>query len=155
MANNYLQFAQTVEDLTDAEMKWLQSAMAVDDEWEDPENYADGEFLGGGKGPPDWYDRDIGGIDFQCEVTPKDRTAHFYAEESGDVDAVAKLMVAFLRAHRPNDCFELTYACTCDKMRSGEFSGGAVFVTADGYEGHGACTWLDNIRGAWERKKSR
>jgi len=68
----------------------------------------------------------------------------FYADECGNVEAVGELVQEFLKKFRPNDCFSLTYATYCSKLRLGEFGGGAIFVTADEVKWENAYTWVQS-----------
>jgi hypothetical protein len=69
-----------------------------------------------------------------------------YADEGGDPDRVAHLVQKFLRQFRPHEWWSLTYATTCSKLRLGEFSGGAVFVTADRIEPFDAYDFVNEYR---------
>lgn len=76
-----------------------------------------------------------------------------YAEESGNPDNVAHLVQKFLKACRPEQCWSLTYAATCSKPRVGEFEGGAVFVTADGFQHQNAYAFIEEQRATFALKE--
>lgn len=59
-----------------------------------------------------------------------------------------------LARFRPADTFEFSYACTCSQLRTGEFSGGAYFVTASEIKHLSTLDWLDEQRKAWENQAS-
>lgn len=60
-----------------------------------------------------------------------------YAEECGSPQNVAWLIQKFLKRFCPKKHWIMTWACTCSKPRVGEFSGGAILVTAN------AIRWFD------------
>lgn len=51
-----------------------------------------------------------------------------YTEESAYPEQVASMVAAFFRHFKIDSTFTLTWACTCSKMRVGEFSGGGFIV---------------------------
>ncbi len=77
------------------------------------------------------------GFELEIEQFEGGEFAWFYAEEAGRPGNVAELVQEFLAKFDPESAWTTTYAETCDKMRLGEFSGGAVFVTAEGDRVHG------------------
>ena len=123
MADNYLQFSENLESLTPDEAEWLREQLAHDPLANCP------RFL------LDFADREADDTDygFQYDFHDDSHDHHLWisAEERGDVERVAHLVQKFLRRFRPDQCWSLTYAATCSKLRVGEFGGGAVFVTAD------------------------
>ena len=134
MANNYFQYSQIVNDLTDAEHAWLEEKLA----WEPPEGaYDDREYPW-----PKWFDTDAEGIGSECELTPD--SFWFYAEECGTVDTVSELLLEFIRQFRPDDVIRVTWASMCSKMRVGAFSGGAVVISREGIQWMDAGTWALN-----------
>ena len=78
-----------------------------------------------------------------------------YAEESGCPDNVAWLVQKFLKKFRPDQCWSLTYSTTCSKPRTGEFGGGAVFVTADEIKWQNAYNFIEDQRAAFKVKHSK
>lgn len=155
MANNYTQFSGTLQTGTsEEEVRWIESQLhiAVEDgaigaRIDNAESDGDEEVwaeirkeLG--------YEWDVPGICLQTE-TPG--FSHEYdaagelvicTEESGNVDAVAAFVQAYLRRWAPGCCFALTFADVCDKPRTGEFGGGAIFVTKDAVEAWSAHAWV-------------
>jgi hypothetical protein len=123
MANNYLQFSETLDNLKPDEEKWLSEQLATDPDTDCLVFLADYEDR-----DPD--DPDYGfGVCFEGQGDT--RSLWIYGEVYGDVERVAHLIQKFLKQLRPDQCWSLTYANTCSKLRVGEFGGGAVFVTAD------------------------
>lgn len=145
MANNYLQFSEVIPNLIPEEEAWLKQQLgliAVRDgekreipDWNDEatagadwigprflQDYEDYEPMGSG---PDFeYQFDDDG--------PSNWGRHLwvYGAEYGDPGQVAHLVQKLLKRFRRDQCWSLTYAQTCSKLRVSEFSGGAVFVTA-------------------------
>jgi hypothetical protein len=128
MANNYLQFAKSICNLTSEERAWFEEALR------EPEEGAEE-----GQETRPWFDEE-GLVDFSHDFIDE-TILHLYSEESGNIDAVADLLCAFLKRFRPNDVETITWATTCSKMRDGEFSGGAVVVTAEAIRGFSADEW--------------
>lgn len=79
----------------------------------------------------------------------------FTSEESGRVDQLAKLVQLFFIEMRPDDClFTLGWASTCDKMRTGEFGGGAVAVTKDSITYSSTWEWIADQVEEFDNKES-
>ncbi len=131
MADNYLQFSEEITNLTEAEEKWWRDKLAElksYNEMDDPTE--EQEYLG--------YCYNYFRIAPKRRLEPVEGGGEFvlYAiwvisEESGDIELVADIVQEFLKAHRPNEYWTATWACTCSKPRIGEFSGGGVFVSAE------------------------
>ena len=144
MANNYTLFSDAVANLTAAEEAWLKEQLQIvcvfgdneyaeDDipealrdtscDWEGPRFMRDNKE----------YDPDSDCLTFQYEFRDDPdggRILWVYSEENGDPGQVAYLVQCFLRKFAPDRYWSMTWACTCDKPRLGEFDGGAVLVTA-------------------------
>jgi hypothetical protein len=155
MADNYLQFSETLDNLTKPEADWLAGQLECiavtnektypldelpDDVAQEDLTYRGPRFLADGKqidrwgGEPDfcWCFRD------KQEHFRRGRHLWLYSEGYGSIDQVVCLVRKFLKRFRPNDVWTLTYAATCSKPRVGEFGGGAVIVTAK------RVTWHDS-----------
>ncbi len=147
MANNYLQFSEALDSITNAEADWLRQQL------EAVFVFGDREFternLPAHLSPDDANrcclrvfrdlpEDDCGdevGFDYQFLSDPAlGQHLWLYAEECGRPDQVAQLIQKFLRQFRRDACWWLMYATTCSKPRIGEFGGGAVFVTAEAIE---------------------
>ena len=151
MANNYTLFSEYLDLHSQAEVDWISHQLEL------IKVYGKEEFEESAEGQPDkdpdyygyrflrdYPDIEEWGADFagfesmfsdKAALEKRGETEVFgrlwiYAEESGMPEFVAHLVQKFLKQCRPDDYWSLTYAGICDKPRVGEFSGGAVFVTA-------------------------
>ena len=170
MANNYLQFSEVIPRLTPEEEAWLRAQLQTvvvhhgqetEIDGTDETDAADAEWLGPRflRDKED-YDPSWGGTDFQYEFDDdaySDWGRHLwvYAEESGWPDNLAWLVQKFLKKFRPDQCWSLTYAATCSKPRVGEFSGGAVFVTADAICGQSAGEFIEQECAAFRQERDK
>ncbi|MGE0535172.1 MAG: hypothetical protein AB7O68_09365 [Pirellulales bacterium] len=129
MAENYLQFAESLRGLTSSEEAWLADRLTnhdvqlYDEELDDEEHSGEFDF--------EFFDDSSSG-----------RCLKLFAVEAGDPEAVARLVQEFLRRFRPQASFGLSWCASCSKMRDGEFGGGAVFVTAERIEAWSSDQWL-------------
>lgn len=149
MANNYLEFSEVLPQLTEKEADWLREQLETVHVFGDKE-YTEDELPDHLKGEnAEWVGcrayRDLEGYDadfgeeagFEWEFCDDDdsssgwgRHLWLHAVEYAELDRLAHLIRKFLKEFRPNDVWSLTYATYCSKPRVGEFSGGALFVTA-------------------------
>ncbi len=130
MADNYLEFSEQIDALSKKEEKWVRAHLQkIEDE--DPETCALYEG----------YDIEDCQLDFQSEL--ENKNLWLYAEESANVEHVATFVQQFLKTNRPKEYFTLTWSERCDRPRIGEFSGGAVFVTAEKIEWCPVDEWLE------------
>ncbi len=67
--------------------------------------------------------------------------AWFYAEASGSISQVAETVQEFIKVMCPKSSFSMTWADYTDKLRPGQFDGGAIFVTADDIKMFHAGEW--------------
>jgi hypothetical protein len=160
MADNFLQFSETLDALTPEEADWLRHQLepitvingteypedddAVRSRDTDP-SYQGMRFL------RDYEDREDGDNDPGFETEFQDTDVWFSAEAHGNADRLAHLIQKFLKKFRPDQCWSLTYATTCSKLRVGEFGGGAVFVTADKIRWRNAYDFVEQQRAAFQR----
>ena len=135
MANNYLQFSEIIEALSDEEIQFFSDALGweppYDEEGDVPEDF---EW-------PAWYDQDAQSVGFGCDLSREDRSIHFYAEEYGNVDTIVELVHEFIVKFRPTFVFQLTFAEYCSKLRIGEFGGGSLVASKYGIEWVNAHVW--------------
>ena len=132
MSNSYLQFALSFPLKTRAEQDWCTKTMnALTDllecDAEDPnEKLQLAKELGdlGHVVMSEGYDF----IDFEFSIGATEM--HIYAEESGTPELVAAFLQQYLEKFHPEGSLWFSWACTCSKMRPGEFGGGAAFVTS-------------------------
>jgi hypothetical protein len=145
MADNYLEFSETLDSLNPEEEKWLNEQLADDPDAGCPVFLVDYDNR-----DPD--DSDYG---FCVSFEGQGETRHLwlYADEHGDVGRVAHLIQKFLKRFRPDQCWALGYATTCSKLRVGEFGGGAVFVTADDIHWQNTCDFIEEERAKFEAAK--
>lgn len=134
MANDYLQFAGILTKLTDDEEKWLRHALRfAEDELYIDDDYEEALVQKLCQAEP-WRDPDS----FECapdmdfafgEDAEDGKYLRLFAEENGNPWAVGELVQAFIKQFRPGTFWAMTWSTTCDKMRTGHFSGGGVVVT--------------------------
>lgn len=132
MADSFTQFSEVIGELTDDEIRWLNEEL-------NPK-------LDGDEQMDAWrHHRGIGTElwpDFGCHLDEKARTLWLFSDENGSVDGAAALVQRFLAACRPKYVFTLTWAGTCNRLRAGEFGGGAVVVTADRIKWMSTWDWV-------------
>jgi len=151
MADNYLQFSQIIPNLTGPEEAWLEEQLQTVRVYGDKAYAEDAVPAEQAGNEPDWsgprflndqddFDPDWDTLGFEYAFhTDTDengwgRHMWIYADYWGNPENVAHLVRKFLKTFRPDQCWSLTYAATCSKPRVGEFDGGAVFDTADGFQ---------------------
>jgi len=162
MADNYLEFSEELSELSEEEQNWLKHQLELvyvfgDDELSEQDEHPDGRS-------PDWtgcrafrdmsdYDPDYHeGAGFCFSFNEDERCGRrlwIYSEHYARVEQVAHLVQKFLKQFRPHDCWSLTYATTCSKPRTGEFDGGAVFVTAADIKWQNAYDFIEQERAAF------
>src|SRR6185295_8666734 len=74
-------------------------------------------------------------------------------EDNGNIDQVCHIVQKFLKQFRPNEYWTLTFAATCSKPRAGEFSGGAVFVTAEAIHWDHAAAFIEREKAAFVERR--
>lgn len=147
MANNYLQFSESLEIPSAEAEVWIRSQL---------------DTSGLGDNPPQTYEwqrdessleEESNGFSWMVEVDPEgNRSLWIYADEWGNPGDVASFVQAFLRRFSPLDVWTLTYSTTCSKPRVGEFSGGAIVVTADAIESFDAGDWAADTASRKQRQ---
>jgi hypothetical protein len=182
VADNYLEFSEVITDLSQSEEDWLDSQLetvCVFGEQEYAEDQVpagldpcEADWMGcrAYRDDPDCADYvkqlDMDGPGFEYDFADGDnlpdswgRHLWIHGGENGYVDGAACLVRKFLKRFRPDQCWSLTYATTCSKPRVGEFSGGAVFVTAEEIHWQNAYGFVEQHRVAfkqnWKRQKRR
>ena len=157
MANNYTQFSESIGELTQDEQKWIRDALnhggivfqrfvdqLTKEEDESAETFPEFDWS---IGPHSKWDEGRG----RYEDT-KLGELWLRSADSCDLNHVALFVQAFLTTWRPRTFFSLTWADTCDKLRVGEFSGGAVFITAERAELHSVGEWVQQKKEAFEKE---
>lgn len=127
MANYYIQFCETINDLTDAEILWVKECFSYEPPEELPSEY------------PGWYDADAESIGFDHSINMKARSLSLFSDTDGNIDTLEAFVRAFITKFRPDYIFSISWAETCDKSRNGAFGGGALVITKDKTES--MATW--------------
>ena len=141
MADNFITFSEILPNLKQEEEAWLKDFLARPEESEF-ESWTDEQREAWLKehDVDDLYDWP--GFEYRFNETEDwGRYLWIYAEELGSTRLVGMAVQAFLKTFRPKDCFTLSYAATCSKLRAGEFGGGAIFVTADSIDEMDSADW--------------
>jgi len=146
MADNYLQFSESLDSLTPEETAWLKAQLADSPGTDCP------CFL------LDYPEREEGddycGFAYAFRNGTDGRHLSIYAEDSGDPARAAHLVQKFLKQFHPDQCWSLTYANTCSKPIVGEFAGGAVFVTATEIKQQTTDDFIQQERAAFKQSKT-
>ena len=143
MANNHTLFSEMLPIANQEERKWLERLIEQIEEGD--KDGPDNIFV---KKYSDSFQENYLGFDCKFE----DDGLWVYTEESGNVDAVAAFVQYFLKRFHPNNYWTLSWACTCDKPRIGEFDGGAILVTARDVKFNNSYLWLERTKA---RNKSK
>ncbi len=167
MADHYLQFSETLDKLTAEEAAWLEEQLQPIVAFGDREFGEDDPAIATMPKDPDFtgprFLRDNPEFDYRYDVRDFEsafqdeedaRSLWLYADTHGNPEHVAWLIHKFLKRFRPNQCWSLTYANTCSKPRVGEFSGGAVFVTADEIQCQDAGDFVQQQRAAFKHNST-
>jgi hypothetical protein len=170
VADNYLQFSEVLTNLTEPEETWLKEQLQpirVFGQEEYPEDAVPAELA---DTEADWtgvrFLRDNGDYDPDCDSLGFEHAFHddhddggwgrhlwLYTEDWGNADNVAWLVQKFLKRFRPDQCWSLTYSTTCSKPRTGEFGGGAIFVTANKITWQNAYAFIEDQQAKFKAKK--
>ncbi len=140
MANNYVQFSESIADITEEEQAWIKEELVSPSDrdpavYPEDEGAADAYMEAWSKERPNVDDAETW-PDFGWSFIEDDEDASkelwIHADESGDLNHIAVFVQRLLRKFRPNEVFTLTWAETCSSPRIGEFGGGWMVVTAKG-----------------------
>jgi hypothetical protein len=168
MADHYLEFSETLDNLTAEETAWLDEQLqpivvygdrefaeddpAIDTLPASDPDYSGPRFL---RDNPDFDCRyDVRDFEFAFQDEEDARSLWLYADTHGNPEHVAWLVRKFLKRFRPDQCWSLTYANTCSKPRVGEFSGGAVFITAAEIECRNAGEFIEQQRARFQTART-
>ena len=149
MADNYLQFSASLDIAKASEKKWLERYLPLFDCECDgaPELLKslarDAEMCGAYEG----YKTIKQLVTDECcqswSIGVGDpEYVWFYAEESGTPEMVLALVNIFMAHFKKKGYFELTWSCTCSKLRIDEFGGGAGFACRRGFELKAESWWV-------------
>lgn len=131
MANNYTRFSEILHLANATEAKWWEDEMARVEDTDEP--LADGVDI----------------------YVVNDEAVQFIAEDCGDIEALGYVVQRFLQVHKNTGVFTLTWADTCSKMRTGEFSGGYMIVTAESVDIQSVGDLLFKASGAYTKGERR
>lgn len=101
MANNYTQFSEEIEHLTEEETRWLRNQEGI--------------------------------LDCNLQHNGESNFLWVNSDSMEDMDKWGEIICEFLGKFRPGQIFTLEWADICSKLRIGEFGGGLMTVTANGY----------------------
>jgi hypothetical protein len=171
VADYYLQFSATLDHLTKPQAEWLASQLekvyVIDDRELSEDELPPGKSpqdaqWSGCRGYRNWggYTPECGddvGFEYQFSEPESDHDRHLwlYSEDHAELERVAHIVQKFLKTFRPNDSWSMTYASTCSKPRIGEFSGGALFVTASRVRFFNAGDFIEHQLARFERQARR
>jgi hypothetical protein len=133
MNNSYhSMFSEVIPNLSAAEVDWLEelSELAWETESDQPRIM---EMLGiqtGGDRMDGWG----GGMQWEIPDDKDTQNLWIACEEWFSMDHLVLFVQAFLRTHRPDAVFIVTWADWCDHPRISEFGGGAARITATDHE---------------------
>lgn len=158
MANNYLEFSETITNLTPEERAWIEGIPEMST-FEDEIDYGGRDFTSEGEREEfvhkafvkvlEAHGIDSNAVlidepldmfpDFNCQVDPFKRQFDSSGDwwisthncEYGNLAHVACVVQAFIKKFRPDFVFKLTWAETCSRPRVGEFGGGWMVVSGD------------------------
>lgn len=130
MSNNFLQYAVEITSLTDDELTWVVNEL----HWK-PDEDPEAEL-------PPWWDEEATSLGFDFKIYREGREVLLYAEEHGNVELVAEFIFAFVTKFRPDAIFAVEWAETCDRMKPGEFGGGACLISREGIQWQATSTWV-------------
>ena len=170
MANNYVEFSEELTGLSAEELTWLKGQLEIICVIDGQEYPADHLPVGCRNKEPEWrgcrglrdypeYDPTfIEAPEFQFEFEKgaedsEESSLWIYGEEGGNIDQICHIVQKFLKQFRPNDYWSLTFAATCSKPRVGEFSGGAVFVTAETIRWDNAESFIEREKAAFVERR--
>lgn len=157
MANNYLQFSESLPIQDDREEAWLRHQLAdvlltksntIFEEAEEDQIALEESFEVMPRFlaelPADVREDDSS-LGFCWSIVSSPGAARglwIYSEEAGNANHAALLIQKFLQHFDPAGWWTLTWGATCDQPRCGEFSGGAILVTASEIHGMDADRWI-------------
>lgn len=159
MANHYTQFSQSVAIKNPAEEQWLREQLALvyltashklfpeetpqlKESGEPYEEMPRFQAEALQRGVSD-CSLDFVGFSWDIQQDERNSSLWIYAQESGDVEQVAYFVQLFLKQFAPEGWWTLTWANSCSRMLVGQFSGGAVLVTARETHFNEGIRWLE------------
>ena len=132
MANNYTNMSMALTLKSPAEFEWWDKKLK---DWGDLENGAPCTF--------EWYRED------------KDGQLILIMEEGGDLEVLASTLQEFLKEFDPKGILSFSWADLCDKMRPGEFGGGACVITSRYQKWMNTYQWMSSTEEAIQKMRKR
>jgi hypothetical protein len=138
MANNYTQFSECFDNLTDEQAKYAEILLSTLDAFLSYEGEVDGDCPEDIKEALSELDTDsfenFGFFNWSIEDdegNPGNKKIWFYSEDHGNPDAVADVVRHLLKKfNRTGEAWTLSYSSSCSQPRVGEFGGGTLIVTS-------------------------
>lgn len=134
MANNYSQFSEMIDNITQEEARWISTVLNLSAEDEDKLQQLKREL---GLEPDGGYEFDMWPY-FEWQLEDRN-SLWLYSEEGLNEEHLGWFVQAFINKFRPDYIFTATGAATCSKPRIGEFGGWWLVVSRD--EIAGGNTW--------------
>lgn len=135
MSDNYLEFSEIIEFLIPEEIQWWGKELKCAEKSCNEDNYEEYAWL------------------HNTTLEKDKKQVWFHADEFGDLEVIANIVQKFLKVCRPYECFSLTWTCHCSEPQTGEFDGGAMFVTAEEIKLHSSYEWIKEQRDKWKNDK--
>ena len=140
MANNNLQTSEVFKPFSDEEKAWMEKLLKHLAEYYDEEDTAKPKPYPG----IDYSDLLESGL-FDWEfIKYNDVTWHLWihGDEWPNTTLIGDVLLAFLWHFERDDVWGMTWACTCSKLRPGEFSGGGLVVNRHEIHHTNAWNWV-------------
>lgn len=151
MAENYLQFCFAVprsnrEVLTNEQQKWVADRLCFLGELDDGSDWSVEEARVLAEEMKSWElvkklkDEQVP-LGFRWELDDNVRLV-IWAEDWGDINHVALFLIEYIKRWCPEETIGFEFSRSCSRPRLDEFGGGAVLITANGYDVRTTATLL-------------
>jgi len=150
MANNHLQFSETLSVTEPTHIKWWEDVLMSEDDPDKPQWARDvfkecKESVG---------EDDADAYYFQADICLQ--KIWFYAEEGGRPYEIGFVVQAYLKHFDMEEIFTLNYAEHCSKLRVGEFGGGYIVASKEELINESTFTHCDReVESILEGRKAR
>jgi hypothetical protein len=122
MANYYTEWAETIDNLTDAELAWAEKYLVC------YQSLSASERDGMRESCPEYVYAVENEELFTASIFERQL---FMYSENGGVEEFIEIMSQFIKKFRPEEHAYISWAEYCDKPRSGSFGGGACIIYKD------------------------
>lgn len=130
MANNYLQFSEQIEDLSDEALEWCKKVLEMD------AGYPEGmEALEKELSLKEDHGIEMEGCWPCFGWKIEEKGLWLYSEEMADLDQLEVFVRELICRFMPDYIFTLTTAEYCSKLRLQEFGGSWMVISKEGVEG--------------------